>query len=482
MAELCLESALALRKRLARREISASEVLRATFERIERINPRLNAIVAIDVEAAEEAAKASDARLAKGEGGLLEGLPITIKDSFEVAGMVTAVGAPNLKDYRPPSDASAVARLRRAGAIILGKTNVPIFTGDFQSYNAVYGTTNNPWDLTRSPGGSSGGAAAAIATGMSALELGSDLGGSIRWPAHCCGIYGLKPTWNLVSTYGHVPPPPQKRLLCNPDLIVAGPLSRSAADLGLALDVIAGPRNPAIRPGPLAESRHISPKGLRVALWLDEPFAPVDASIDAAIRNAANQLEKDGAIIDSKGRPAFAFAEAWEVFALLNHAVVGYGLPSKIRDKIAAQASKYRRGDLSHRALQARGISLSPGAYHEIDAKRQHLRRKWARFFEHYDVVLCPPAPVAAIPHDHSPDMLARHLTVNNEAKPYFDLMFWASLASAADLPAVVAPVALGPDHLPRGIQIIAAAYQDRTAIAVAAMLEALNNGFKAPP
>jgi amidase len=481
MPDHLLDSASALRALLLARKISARELFAATVARIERINPALNAIVQFDFAAAETAAQESDARLAAGTARPLEGLPITIKDSFEVAGMITTAGAPALKTHRPQQDASAVARLRAAGANIFGKTNVPLFTGDFQSYNPVYGTTNNPWDLSRSPGGSSGGAAAAVATGMSAFELASDLGGSIRWPAHACGIFGLRTTWNLISTYGHIPPPLHRRPPRNPDLLAAGLLARSAADLALVLPILTGPREPSLAAPPLLPARKTSAKDLRVAVWLDEPMAPVEAHVAAAVDDAARQLAEAGATIDRKARPAFSFSESWEVFALLNHAVVGYSLPPKLRDKISAQARSFAATDTSHQALQARGINLSPGAYQALDMRRRHLRRVWAQFFTHYDVVLCPPAPIAAIPHDQSPDIHARRLLIDGEAKPYFDLMFWASLATVADLPAAVAPVRMASDRLPRGVQIIAAAGEDLTAVSIASMLETSSGGFIAP-
>ncbi|MFZ0496840.1 MAG: amidase [Methylocella sp.] len=477
-----LDSASSLRAALLRREFSARDLLGSTLAAIERLDPALNAIVQTDAASAWRGARDSDARIARGEARPLEGLPVTIKDCFEVAGMVTSAGAPALQNYIPNEDASAVARLRRAGAIILGKTNVPIFTGDFQAYNSIYGTTNNPWNPGFSPGGSSGGAAAAIATGMSALELGSDLGGSIRWPAHCCGIFGLKTTWNLVSTYGHIPPMPELRLERNPELLVAGPLARSAADLGLALDVLAGPRDPSMPAEAHASPRNTSPRGLRVALWLDEPFAPVDATVAAAVRKAALMLEEAGAIVDESARPAVSFEEAWEVCAVLTHALIGAGLPDKARDKLAAREHDSSAGDLSHRALQARGMRLSTPDFLGIQARRQRLRQEWARFFEHIDVVLCPPAPTGPIRHDQKPDPHARSIEVNGNQRPYFDLMLWACLATGAGLPAAVAPAMLGVDGLPRGVQIIAASFEDRTAIACAAMLEALGASFKAPP
>src|SRR3954454_2329955 len=223
-------SASDLRALLLKREISAIELLQATLQRIEALNPAINAIVATDPDSARGAAENSDRRIAAGEARPLEGLPVTIKDSFDVAGLLSTAGASPFRERMPGVDAAAVARLRSAGAVIVGKSNVPAFTADFQTYNGIYGVSRNPWDLARSPGGSSGGAAAAVATGMSAFELGSDLGSSIRWPAHACGIFGLKTTWNLVSLWGHIPPTPDKRMARNADLVVAGPLARSAAD------------------------------------------------------------------------------------------------------------------------------------------------------------------------------------------------------------------------------------------------------------
>jgi len=477
-----LDSASNLRAALHKREFSTRDLLGATLAAIDRHNPVLNAIVQMDAASAWRAAADSDARIRRGEARPLEGLPVTIKDCFEVAGLVTSVGAPALQNYVPKEDASAVARLRRAGAIVLGKTNVPLLTGDFQTYNNIYGTTKNPWNLEFSPGGSSGGAAAAIATGMSALEIGSDLAGSIRWPAHCCGVFGLKTTWNIIATYGHIPPMPDMRLERNPELLVAGPLARSAADLSLALDVLAGPRDPAMPAQILPPTRKTSPKGLRVALWLDEPFAPVDATVADAVRKAALMLEKAGAIVEPAARPAFSFEEAWEVSAVLVHALIGIGLPEIIRERLAAKDRDFLLGDLSHRALQARGMRLTSLDFLDIQARRQHLHEAWARFFEDFDVVLCPPAPTGAIRHDQRPDPHARFLEVNGTQRPYFDLMLWACLATGAGLPAAVAPVMLGEDGLPRGVQIIAASLEDRTAIACAAMLEALGSGFKAPP
>lgn len=482
MTDPLLSSAVELAASLRAGRLSARELLEMTLARIAAVNPALNAVVHLAAESARAAALDAERRFAAGEARPLEGLPVTIKDAFDVTGMVSTAGSPAFKDRVPAVDAAAVARLRQAGAIILGKTNVPVFSGDFQSFNAHCGVTNNPWDVTRSPGGSSGGAAVAVATGMSAFELGTDLGGSIRWPAHATGVYGLKTSWGLVSTWGTVPPPPDRRLERNAELVVAGPMARSAADLDLLLPILAGPRDPATPSPALTPPRRSDPRGLRVALWLDEPMAPVDDAVSAAVREAARLLAADGAIVDERARPAIRFEELFEVYALLNHAIVAYALPPKLRDRLALQAKSFAPGDLSHRALQARAVRMSPGLYADVNARRQKLRRLWARFFEGVDVVLCPPAPVVAIPHDHAPDIHARTLDVNGAPRPYLDFLHWAAPATGADLPAAAAPVMLTPGGLPAGVQIIGPMGEDRTVIAVAAMLERLTGGFRAPP
>jgi amidase len=470
MTDLLLESATSLLEKLRAQQISSRELIDLALARIDKRNPTIKAFCALDEAAARAAAADADQRIAGNEPRPLEGLPIGIKDVFDVQGFTGSAGAPAFKDRRPEADAPAVARLRAAGAIILGKTNVPVFAADFQTFNPIHGVTNHPMNLEFSPGGSSGGSAAALATGMSALDLVSDLGGSIRWPAHCCGLYGLKTSWGLITSYGQIPPPPSKRTERDPDCLVIGPMARAAGDLKLMLEVIAGPRH-AARPTPLRPPRATSRDGLRVALWAEDPFAPADQSVRDKVNEAARRLEAQGARIDDQARPAFPFAEAFEVFALYNHAAVGWGLPGALRDKMAATASRYKRGDLSHQALQARGVRITPGEYRDLELRRRKLQAHWARFFERYDVVLCPPAPVGPIRHDATPDVHKRRLIVDCAERPYLDFLVWSSLASGAGLPAAAAPVGLGPDGLPRGVQIIAPMGEDLTAVAVAEMV-----------
>jgi amidase len=483
MTDLTLESATSQLSRLKAGSISATELLELHLARIARLNPALNAVVGLDETQARAAAAASDARRAAGTALPLDGLPITIKDAFDVAGFVSTAGANAYRERVPDEDAAAVARLRAAGAVIIGKSNVPVFSGDFQTFNPVYGVTNNPWDASLSPGGSSGGACAAVATGMSAFELGSDLGSSIRWPAAATGVYGLKTTWNLVSCWGMVPPPPERRTARNADLVVAGPIARSPDDLELVLRVIAGGREPGSPPPVTLEPpRRLAADGLRVCVWFDDPFAKADSLVREGVMKAARLLEAQGAVIDETARPGFTFEEAFEVYALINHAIVAYGLPPKVRARIQSMAAGFSPTDISHRALQARGARMTPGFHQQISSWRLAVKKQWARFFERFDVVLCPPAPVAHLAHDHIPDVHQRTLQVNGDARPYLDFLIWAALATGADLPALSAPVMLSRAGLPLGVQIIGPHGGDLGVIQVARVLEAITGGFHAPP
>jgi amidase len=412
-------SAMAWRQGLTHGQFSARELLEAVWDRILSLNPILNALAAYDYEAALDVAAVSDARLKRGEARPLEGLPLTIKDSFETARLTTSCGALELADYRPENDAVAVARLRAAGAIILAKSNVPRLTGDFQTYNALQGVTGHPWDAARSPGGSSGGAAAAVASGFCAFDLASDLGGSIRWPAHACGLFGLKTSWGQIPLFGHIPPLPAMRLKNPPDMAVAGPIARSAGDLELALSVAAGPIN-ARGPAFLRKPRKKNPGDLRLALWLDSDFAPVDASVTAAVGRAAQAFHDAGAKVEET-RPAVDFAEAFEIYAFLNFAMGFAGMPKEIRDEFAAKAKNFDAADTSCIALQARAAKVDAATFSSLMERRTAINRAFAAFFEDYDAILCPPAPCEAIEHDVSPDLFTRRLEIEGGFLPYYD-------------------------------------------------------------
>ncbi len=477
MPDTCLLSAVELSEMIGQRKISPSELLEAYVARIEMFNPRLNAVVYKDFERARGVARAADDLVAKGgELPPLFGLPCTIKDAFEVAGMKSTGGILELKDHVPDRDADAVALARGAGANIIGKSNVPRASCDFQSFNKIYGVTNNPYDLDRTPGGSSGGPATAVAAGMSAFEIGSDIGGSIRLPAHFCGLFGLKTSYGIVPMRGHIPPLPGS--LAPSDLSVAGPLTRSAMDLALIIDSITGPadNNPAWRPD-IPAARRTDPENLRIAVWLEDDFTHVDNESVALIEAAANALGKAGAKVDFKGRPDFTLREAFVNYVLIMYAIVASDLPEHIQTDMIEAAKHVDPQDTSHTALQARASALNYSQWLTLNQTREIHRAKWADFFKSYDALFCPVAPVPAFRHDHQ-RLTKRRLDVNGTEQPYLDVIHWAGLATGSFLPAAVAPIGQTKTGLPIGVQIVGPWLEDRTPIAIAAILEDLIGGF----
>jgi amidase len=463
------------------RRATALELLDLYLARAERLNPRINAIVAWDVERARERARAADAATARGASwGPLHGVPMTIKDSIEVVGMPTTSGAPALRDHRPAANAPAAQRAIDAGAIVFGKTNLPLYASDFQSYNDVYGQTNNPWDVTRVPGGSSGGSAAALAAGLTGFEIGSDIGGSIRNPAHFCGVYGLKPSFGVVPTRGHIPGPPGT--LGTADLAVVGPLGRSAEDLALGLDVLAGPDR--LEAGgwrlALPPPRHERLRDFRVAVWLDHPLCPVDAEVGARLRAAVDAVARAGAHVDEKTRPADG-AESFSVYTRLLFGVLAGGFPPAVLAAFDAALPGLATDNVSFQTDTVRGAAQRHRDWLVVDEHRQRLRLRWDAFFRDFDVLLAPIMPTVAFAHDHS-EQTTRTVLVNGTPFPYMQQLFWAGLTNVVFLPAVVAPVGLAASGLPVGIQIAAPYLEDRTAIRFAALLAEEIGGFQPPP
>ncbi|MFP4533507.1 MAG: amidase [Desulfobacterales bacterium] len=486
MTELACQSAIEQVGAIKSGKISSSELLDHYLERIDRLNPDLNAIVSMDVKQAKARARAADEALARNETwGLLHGLPMTIKDTLEVAGMPCTAGAPPLKDHVPQKHAAVVQALVDAGAIVFGKTNVPLYAGDFQSFNDIYGQTNNPWDTRKTPGGSSGGAAAALAAGLSALEIGSDLGGSIRVPAHFCGLYGHKPSYGIVPQKGHVPPPPgifTGEYSLAIDMMAAGPLARNIEDVELALEIIVGPEAPnqqawTIKLPPPRRQRLADYK---IGLWLDDPACPVDAGVGDTIQAAVDQLTQNGAAV-SDVRPEVDFNGSYEAFLILNAAVMGAAVPEKMFKKWAEKAENLSPEDRSYLAHQIRGATQRHRNWIEQDGMRELLRQKWADYFKTYDVLICPPAVLPAFAHDHG-YIFDRTLPVNAHDRPYMDIMGWSNLASVAKLPATVLPVGRTSGGLPVGMQVIGPYLEDRTPIHVARLITEIIGGFVPPP
>lgn len=481
MTDLAFRSAVELARLIREGSLSSRELLDSYLSRMERYNPRLNAVVSLDVERAREAATRADDARSRGERvGPFHGVPVTIKDSFETAGLRTTCGSPKLRKHVPMDDAVAVARYRGAGAIVFGKSNLPLFCGDHQSYNELFGTTNNPWDLMRTPGGSSGGAAAALAAGLTGLELGSDIAGSIRVPASWSGVYGHKPSWGIVPQAGHIPPPP--RALTESDLGVMGPLARSAADLMQALDVLAGPdawQATGWRlelPGPRASSL----RDYRVAAWFDDPSMPVDDRVLERLLAAVDALRKAGVTVDDQARPAIDAAKVFRTFQALMNPLMAAGYPPPLFERFQQLART--EDPESEVGAYARDVTETHREWLSANARRAQCRARWAEFFTRYDVLLCPTVSVPAIVHDTERPMLERTVSVNGKSEPYGVLQRWVSLATLAHLPATTAPVGRTSSGLPVGIQIIAPYLEDRTSIDFAEKLSLLIGGFEPPP
>lgn len=465
--------------RLRAGDVSSRELLESCLQRVERHNPGLNAIVTLDATRARSRADAADARRAGGGAlGALHGLPATIKDSFETADLRTTCGAPIYSKHVPAVNADAVQRLEDAGTLVLGKTNVPIHAGDLQSYNVLFGATNNPWDAARTCGGSSGGATAAVAAGLTAFELGSDIGGSIRIPAHFCGVYGHKPSYAAIPLRGHVPPPPGWSSA--PDMAVAGPIARSAGDLALLLGVLAdGPVAAGWKPVlPAPRARRL--QDFRVALWLDDPAFPIDDEVSAAIDTAARALRKAGVKVDETARPGITLAENFDDYLRLLWPVTTAQLSDKAFARVQ-EAGRAAHPDSVHGRL-ARYSSAGHREWLRLDEKREVIRARWRAFFERYDVLLCPVGPVCAFAHDHSEDLIARTIVVNGQRRWYWEQLAWISLATLAYLPATSAPIGRSPGGLPVGMQIIGPYFEDRSCIEFAKLLAEVAGGFEPPP
>jgi len=483
MTDLDRASASELVAKLSAGEVSSRELLDGYLDRVERINPTINAVVALDVERARERAAAADEGQARGESwGPLHGLPMTVKDSFETEGLVTTAGARELADHVPRRDAEAVARLKAAGAIVFGKTNLPLYADDWQSYNDVYGLTRNPWGLDRTVGGSSGGAAAALAAGLTPLELGSDIGGSIRVPSHYCGVFGHKPTWPAVPQRGHIPGPPGT--LAEVDLGVMGPMGHSTADLELALPVLVGADLAGVPGGRLPEPTEAvrSLRGCRVGVWLETEAVPTSNEVLTVLRGLVDVLSDAGAIIDERTRPATSLAEAGDVYEQLLFSVIGAGLPESVRRSMVELVAAASDDDDTPQLRMARGATISHRNWLALDERRARFIAEWAEVFRSIDVLIAPISPVVAFPHDTERPFDERVLDVDGRAVPYGTQLVWAGLATLPLLPATAVPVRISAGGLPVGAQIVGPRWSDRSTLAFAAQLEELCGGFVAPP
>jgi len=464
-----------------KKKIGCLELLDLYLERVEQHNPALNAIVAMDIEGARKRARAADRALARKQvWGPLHGVPMTIKESYDVVGMPTTWGIPELKDNVPPRNALSVDRLLAAGVVLFGKTNVPIYLADYQSYNAIYGTTNNPWDLSRSPGGSSGGSAAALAAGLTGLEAGSDIGSSIRNPAHYCGVYGHKPTFGVVPPRGQALP----LRVAQGDISVIGPMARSADDLEIALGVMAGPDeiDAVGYKLTLPPPRQKALKDFKVAVVLTDPNSEVDVEVQDKIQAVADFLAKKRAKVSDRARPDIDTNELARVYIHLLRAATSGRQTAEEFERNAAAARGLGAGDESYYARMLRGSTSSHRDWIAHNETRHKMRHKWAEFFKEYDLLLCPAAASAAFPHDHVGERHERTIEINGHRVPTTDQLFWAGYSCLTYLPATVAPAGRTKAGLPVGVQIVGPQYGDRTCLQMARLLEREFRAFEPPP
>jgi len=481
--DLALRSASELARQLRRRDVSAQELLQHHLRRIERLNPALNAVVVFDTDRALQRAHDADAALARGEcWGPLHGLPMTVKESFDLPGLPTTWGFESQRGNIAKRPALAVQRLQNAGAVVFGKTNVPVALADWQSFNPVYGTTNNPWNLQRTPGGSSGGSAAALAAGLSALELGSDIGASIRNPAHYCGVWGHKPTWGVVPMQGHELPGDECPDMT--DIGAAGPLARSAHDLTLAMDILAAPLRAF---GPLGQlpaawrDAGVPAPRLRIAVIADDPVAEVDDSVREQIRKLVDLLRRSGVTVGETERPVDS-AETWQTYVPLVRSAVSAHLSQDEYAQALVHAAAQAPGSTEFPAMHWRGLTLAHRDWVMLDEVRSKLRRQWAAFFERWDLLICPVATTAAFKHNQQGFRWQRMVQVNGREQPSTTSLFWAGYTNLCGLPATAVPLGLSDEGLPIGAQVCGPVFADPVCLRFARWLEGEYRAFVPPP
>jgi amidase len=472
-----LEAAEAIRQR----RVSSVELTTLALARVDRYNPGLNAIVNVLRDESLAAARAADAALARGDArGPFHGVPITLKESFEIHGVRATVGLEELRSHVATEDSDAVARLRSAGAVIIGNTNVPVMLADWQSDNPIYGRSNNPWDVARTPGGSSGGTAAALATGLGYLSMGSDIGGSIRIPAHFCGVYGHKATIGVISRTGHIPPLPALRPQQANDLAVLGPMARSARDLDAAMRVVGGPgaEDAVAYRWTMPPARRDRLASYRVGYVLDDALCAVVPAVKEVLARAVEALGKAGVKLE-EGWPGEV--DPLAQFRTYRYLLWGAMGPPPGPEEMEALRAAAARTDDSFETLRAHALTDPVWRVAAVRAARLRHRAAWQRYFRDHDAFLMPTAFAPAFPHDKRP-MAARVLATPGGNRPYEDLLFWITVPTVTGLPATTAPVGLTREGLPVGLQIVGPYLEDATPIDLAARMADVIGGFQPPP
>lgn len=463
------------------KKVSATELLTAQLNRVDKFNPSLNAIIWEDRDGAMKLAGQLDNEAAREEfRGPLHGLPVTVKESFDLVGSPATWGIPAWKENYPEQDSEVVERLKAAGAIIFGKTNVPKKLADWQSFNEIYGTTNNPWDTSRTPGGSSGGAAAALATGMSMLEAGSDIGSSIRNPAHYCGVFGLKPTWNVVPVQGQLGP----RMYGDIDIAVTGPMARSAVDLEMAFNIHAG-ADRFLRNGwkidcPVESRNRIS--DFKIALKLGDPASPVEQKYLDELSTFADALENAGAKVVRNLEPEIDTEEHFTLYMTLLGAAMSAGVAESDLEELGG-ILKAMNSPATERVVTPRlkGLGMRHSDWLLLDNERRIARLKFDAFFEDHDILLAPVCASQAFPHNHEGERFERSIELNGKMMPEITQLFWSGYSGVVGLPSSVGPMSQ-VNGLPVGYQAIAGYGRDRTALAFSKAVEREIVGFSPPP
>jgi len=453
--DMAFSPAWELAQGIQQRMITSTDVVESVLQRINAYNSQVNAVVGVDIDDIRRQAREADAKLIRDEGsGAIHGIPLTFKDTFETEGMRTTAGNPNLADHIPAQDATVVARLKEAGAIILGKTNVPPMANGIQTDNPIFGRTNNPWNLEMTAGGSSGGAAAALATGMTLLDVGSDLGGSLRIPAHFCNVVALKPTEHLVPRAGHIPPVPgQPRLVRH--LSVVGPMARTVTDLRMVLSIIAGPdyRTSETVPVPLNQVEEKPLSELRIA-WADSfPGVPASHETRQAIERFAAALSQNGATVTRVLPQDFDFQAAWD-----------------IQERLVSMMVPDRR--------EQDAVEPTYAEYIDVLTEREHLIAIMDAFLTDWDILLCPVAPGPAFPHCEP----GTQIPIDGELIDYALMNAYCTVFNVTGSPSLVLPLALSDTGLPIGMQLVGKRWSDGNLLMIGEQLEAAMGARPRPP
>jgi amidase len=455
-----LWSATRLEVAIRDRSLSSRELLAAFTAKIDRLNPQVNAVVTTDLDRAGDLARRADHAATTGAWlGPLHGLPFTVKDAIETAGIRSTGGAPAMADHVPEVDAPAVARLAGAGAVLFGKTNAPTWSADFQTHNELFGTTNNPWDLSRTTGGSSGGAGAAVASGFTSFELGTDIGGSVRIPSSFCGVFGHKPSFGVIPQRGYLDHVGGGTI--DADVNVFGPLARSVEDLELLVEILMGPvaEDATAWRLELPGARATELAGLRIGTWLDDPKASVDAAVGDVLEAAVGQLASAGARI-TKARPPLAMEEMFNLYLGLVGAAASLSLDPGTNDLAG----------LGHRQ------------WLELKIEQARVRGVWADWFSRFDVLLCPVMPMPPFVHDTAVPFMERTCLINDQPRAHMDCTAWTGLIGVAYLPSTVIPAGRTGAGLPIGLQVVGPYLEDRTCLAAAKLFTEVLGEWQAPP